>query len=162
MNYQEAIEILKKNKPTSDPRRCGKELCTACDVAISAMQELQEWHMLGTLEEIRESMKELSLHQYCGEYHCDVCALEERNAKLREYERILALEEVRGAMEKQKAKKPIIEYEQTHDCVTEIEWKCPTCEENYIELAPCGEWCRYCGTKLDWSMAWDENDYIQG
>ena len=41
MDYQEAIEILKKNKPTSDPRRCGKELCTACDVTISAMQELQ-------------------------------------------------------------------------------------------------------------------------
>ena len=61
----------------------------------------------GTPEEIRESMQELSLHQYCGEYHCDVCALEERNAKLREYERILVLEEVRGAMEKQKAKKPI-------------------------------------------------------
>lgn len=43
MDYQEAIGILKRNKPTSDPRLCGKELCTACDVAISAMQELQEY-----------------------------------------------------------------------------------------------------------------------
>ena len=70
--------------------------------------------------------------------------------KLAEYEAIGTPEECRAAVEKQKAKKPIIEYEQTHDCVTEIEWKCPTCEENSIELAPCGEWCRYCGTKLDW------------
>ena len=59
-------------------------------------------------------------------------------------------DECREAVEKQKAKKPIIKYEQTHDCVTEIEWKCPVCGTNYVELAPCGEWCRYCGTKLDW------------
>lgn len=37
MDYKEAIEILKKNKPTSDSRRCGKELRTACDVAISGL-----------------------------------------------------------------------------------------------------------------------------
>lgn len=71
--------------------------------------------------------------------------------ELKQYRAIGTPKECRAAVEKQKAKKPIIEYEQTHDCVTEIEWKCPTCEANYIELAPCGEWCRYCGTKLDWS-----------
>ena len=115
MDYQEAINTLKDEIKCSCYRNrgyCG--ICTiysemdrnkiidACKTAISAMQELQEWHMLGTLEEIRESMKELSLHQYCGEYHCDVCALEERNAKLREYEQIGTLEEVREAMGKQK------------------------------------------------------------
>ena len=73
-------------------------------------------------------------------------ALEE----VEEYRAIGTPEEGRAAGEKQKAKKPIMEYEQTHDCVTEIEWKCPVCGTNYIELAPCGEWCRYCGTKLDW------------
>lgn len=39
MTYKEAIEILKRNKPTSDPRLCGKELCTACDVAIEALEK---------------------------------------------------------------------------------------------------------------------------
>lgn len=39
MDKKEAIEILKKNKPTSDPRRCGVELCEAVDMAISALQE---------------------------------------------------------------------------------------------------------------------------
>lgn len=48
MDYQEAIEILKKNKPVSDSRQCGKELCVACDVAIAAMQELQEYKQYGT------------------------------------------------------------------------------------------------------------------
>ena len=73
-------------------------------------------------------------------------ALEE----IKQYRTIGTPEECRAAVEKQKAKKPIIKYEQTHDCVTEIEWKCPVCGTNYVELAPCGEWCRYCGQKLDW------------
>lgn len=77
---------------------------------------------------------------------CLINALEE----VQQYRAIGTPDECRAAVEKQKAKKPIIEYEQTHDCVTEIEWKCPVCGTNYVELAPCGEWCRYCGTKLDW------------
>ena len=39
MDRKEAIEILKKNKPTSDPRKCGIELCEAVDIAIEALQE---------------------------------------------------------------------------------------------------------------------------
>lgn len=45
-DIRRAIEILNRNKPTSDPRLCGKELCSACDVAISAMQELQKYREL--------------------------------------------------------------------------------------------------------------------
>ena len=41
MDRKEAIEILKRNKPTSDPRRCGTELCEAVDIAIEALQEPQ-------------------------------------------------------------------------------------------------------------------------
>ena len=83
----------------------------------------------------------------CVEAHkLAIKALEE----IQRYRAIGAPDECRAAVEKQRAKKPIIKYEQTHDCVTEIEWKCPVCGTNYVELAPCGEWCRYCGTKLDW------------
>lgn len=32
-----AIDCLKENKPTLDPRECSKELCDACDVATQAM-----------------------------------------------------------------------------------------------------------------------------
>lgn len=39
MTLQEAIEILKRNKPTSDPRICGKELCIACNVAIEVLEK---------------------------------------------------------------------------------------------------------------------------
>lgn len=43
MTREEAIEILKKNRPGADPRRCGLELCTAVDVAISALREQPHW-----------------------------------------------------------------------------------------------------------------------
>ena len=39
MTREEAIEILRKNRPTSDPRRCGVELCEAVDMAISSLRQ---------------------------------------------------------------------------------------------------------------------------
>ena len=44
MDRKEAIEILKRNKPTSDPRRCGTELCAAVDMAIEALKEPEIVH----------------------------------------------------------------------------------------------------------------------
>lgn len=64
---------------------------------------------------------------------------------------IKKIEITNKALEKQIPKKPIVEYKNTNDCITEIEWKCPICGTNYIESAPYGEWCNYCGQKLDWS-----------
>ena len=45
MTIEEAIEILRKNRPTSDPRPCGMELCDAVDMAISALrqQDPNDW-----------------------------------------------------------------------------------------------------------------------
>lgn len=42
MTREKAIEVLKKNRPGADPRRCGLELCTAVDVAIAALMEQEE------------------------------------------------------------------------------------------------------------------------
>ena len=52
MDRKEAIEILKRNKPTSDPRRCGAELCEAVDMAIEALQEKEQ--IIKQLEELRD------------------------------------------------------------------------------------------------------------
>ena len=69
MDYQEAIELLKGEIKCSCYRNrgyCG--ICTiysemdrnniidACKTAISAMQELQEYKQLGTLEEVRDAV----------------------------------------------------------------------------------------------------------
>ena len=70
MDYQEAIELLKGEIKCSYYRNrgyCG--ICTiysemdrdkiihACKCAISAIQELQEYKQLGTLEEVREAVE---------------------------------------------------------------------------------------------------------
>lgn len=39
MTKQEAIEILNKNAPKSDPRLCALELCSAIHVVTLALQE---------------------------------------------------------------------------------------------------------------------------
>ena len=39
MTKQEAIEILNKNAPKSDPRLCALELCSAICVVTKALQE---------------------------------------------------------------------------------------------------------------------------
>ena len=43
MTREEAIEILRKNRPTSDPRPCGMELCDAVDMAISALRQQEHF-----------------------------------------------------------------------------------------------------------------------
>ena len=42
MTREEAIEVLRKNRPGADPRRCGLALCTAVEVAIAALMELEK------------------------------------------------------------------------------------------------------------------------
>lgn len=64
---------------------------------------------------------------------------------------IKAFEIAIRALEKQIAKRPIIIFKQTHDCVTEFKYECHICGNIYIELAPCHEWCPNCGQRLDWS-----------
>ena len=58
MTREEAIEILRKNRPTSDPRPCGMELCDAVDMAISALMEHETVSNRNeplTLDELREA-----------------------------------------------------------------------------------------------------------
>lgn len=60
MTREEAIEILRRNRPTSDPRPCGLELCDAVDMAISALRQQEtvtDSHQLNeplTLDELRK------------------------------------------------------------------------------------------------------------
>ena len=58
MTIEKAIEILRKNRPTSDPRPCGMELCDAVDMAISALMEHETVSNRNeplTLDELREA-----------------------------------------------------------------------------------------------------------
>lgn len=67
--YTEAIEVLKRNKPTSDPRECGRELCNAVDVAIKALQIADRLEQADVEEAKNIYCQELSCAGLCDE--CD-------------------------------------------------------------------------------------------
>lgn len=86
MDYQEVIELLKGEIKCSCYRNrgyCG--ICTiysemdrdkiihACKCAISAIQELQEYKQLGTLEEVREAVEKQKRKKPCTSNRCYVC-----------------------------------------------------------------------------------------
>ena len=60
MTNEEAIEILRRNRPTSDPRPCGLELCDAVDMAISALRKQEHFREVTkkveplTMDEMRQ------------------------------------------------------------------------------------------------------------
>ena len=78
MTIEEAIEILRKNRPTSDPRPCGMELCEAVGMAISALRQqdvadkdVGKNEPMTNAQKIRSMTDEelVNLH-YSGSAHC--------------------------------------------------------------------------------------------
>ena len=59
MTREDAIEILRKNRLTSDPRPCGMELCEAVDMAISALRQQEHFReVTKKLEPYRQKPEE--------------------------------------------------------------------------------------------------------
>ena len=82
------------------------------------------------------------------ENDCDNCDfMAEVCWKLAQYEDIGTLEEVRDAVERQRAKKP-----KTKILCGDIEWWCPNCGENHtvLDSKKGFDFCHHCGQKLDW------------
>ena len=144
MDYQEMIEDLKSLHrhcsdmlDESEPDSVWRKDCTALDAAISAMQELQEYHETGMTpaEVIRMQ------HGYAV-----------KMTDLEDYQRIGTLEEVREAVERKNAKKP--------DNFTWVRGfsgqkidksgNCPKCGCERL-FASNLDYCRVCGQHVDWS-----------
>lgn len=81
MDYQEAIEVLNNHE-----RYVGVKYVNgveeayvtpyfekALDTAISAMQELQEYRRLGTLEKVRDAVEKQKRKKPCASNRCYVC-----------------------------------------------------------------------------------------
>lgn len=108
----------------------------ACDAAIKALEEVQQYRAIGTPKECRKSV--------------DICkAMAERRISLQNMEDYMKFEDEcvkRGftfnslleAREKQIPKKP------TDRCMYK---ECPACGEVEIEFC---KYCPSCGQKLDW------------
>lgn len=132
----EAIECLKSNKPTSGYLMLQESI----DRAIKALEEVQQYRAIGTVEELKAASKYLQLvkkHGTVGKA-IDACA---------EYEGIGTVEECREAMEKQRRK--IVKNQYGTNYVLKAGY-CPVCG--------CGvtarwDYCQCCGQKLNWQNA---------
>ena len=134
MDYQEAIEYMRKESHNQCVNSEGQD---AYIIAVSAMQELQEYKQLGTLEE----MKLLKATHLTGAELAQIsCMLKQ----LAEYEKIGTLEEVRETVEKQKEERP----QKVLGIFGGEEYECRECG-NTVEYMD--EYCKWCGKKLDWS-----------
>ena len=73
MNYQKAIEYMRKESHRQTVNSEGQD---AYIIAISAMNELQQYKQLGTLEEVREAVEKqraISREIIEGKYFCPKC-----------------------------------------------------------------------------------------
>ena len=131
----EAIECLKSNKPTSGYLMLQESI----DMAIKALEEVQQYRAIGTVEELETVSKYLRLvkkHGTVGKV-IEACA---------EYEGIGTVEECREAMEKQRRK--IVKNQYGTNYVLKAGY-CPVCG--------CGvtarwDYCQCCGQKLNWQV----------
>lgn len=58
MDENKAIEVIKSNMPTSGYYMLRESL----DIAIKALEYIQEYRKLGTVEEIKAKLKQLELY----------------------------------------------------------------------------------------------------
>ena len=141
MDYQKNIEALRLEggiEITGKSRRVA-EFFDGLDVAISAMQELQEYKQFGTLEDlIKLKERELSGVEL-AKIACSLNLLEK-------YNQLGTLDEVREAVEKRKAKKP------KGDLHSVPHYRCPNCNSTVklYQNSVKDEICRWCGQVIDW------------
>lgn len=114
------------------------------DYAISALKEIQQYREIGSVEECKElaSMFTTEKKNVLGQI------VDEWN----EYIEIGTMEECREAVEKQKAKKCIID-----SCPDHTHYKCPSCGKIHLSKYKCWcqslgripRYCEYCGQAID-------------
>ena len=141
MEIIEAIKILINESPG-----CGEKMtytegekCEAYDAAIKALEEIQQYREIGTIENLKLWISLFGLAGF---------------DELASYKRIGTVEECREAVEKQKAKKPI---HQHNPYLSQI--LCPICGEvvgcvvEGMEHPEQIEYCTECGQHIlkDWS-----------
>ena len=102
MNYQEAIEALELKEITieGNSRRVA-EFFEGLDIAISAMQELQEYKEIGTVKGYEDAIKA---------YNDCYFEKQELEQELFKYKQLGDFAEVKSAVEKQKPRKPKKDY----------------------------------------------------
>lgn len=148
-NENEAIEAIKANMPTSGYQMLRESL----DMAIKALEEIQQYREIGTVEEIKDLLVTISeASEDVDESGISVGLIKDL-IRLGKYREIGTVEDCREAMEKQKGKYIKIE--------SYCPAYCPTCRfelseslgDGYYEYFVNLSRCPKCGQKI----CWDEN-----
>ena len=146
MDYQKAIESLRLEggiEITGNPRRIA-EFFEGIDVAISAMQELQEYKEIGTVKGYKDAIKAY-----------DNCYFEKQKLEkeLSDYKELGNFTEVKKAVDKQNSKHPSYDGDGYAPDGTFIwnEWVCPRCGARYEVNYDDYDYCPNCGQHIDWS-----------
>ena len=122
------------------------------EMAIKALEEVQQYRAIGTPEELKAAMK----YVYLAKKHGTVGQVIENCVK---YEAIGTPEECKAAVEKQTAKKPEFVdtrfmYNGKHisdGCQLQKCYKCPNCNHHIFHVWDNELYCKYCGQHIDWS-----------
>ena len=145
-SYADAIDCLKKNKPTSGYYMLQESV----DMAVNALEEIEQYRAIGTPEECRKSV--------------GICkSMIERNITPEDMEEYMKFEDecisegftlksLLEAGEKQKAKRPDYEgdgYSDGH--LVYDTWICPCCGKHYEVDYDDYDFCPTCGQCIDWS-----------
>lgn len=169
MTEQEAIEVIKNNFPKTCKMVNGRyqggfddtegDFGKALLLSISALEEIQKYRALGTVEELHKAKTQYENIASCAEKISlsGLCNYEETQQNivsslkvtskntLEEYIKIGTVEELREVREKQKAKKPL---------ANKYYYFCPNCGTRR-SIKQKHRFCHDCGQAIDWS---EEND----
>ena len=127
-----------------------KEMCKCAEEherLAEWLEELKEYQQYGTPDGYGSALKAY-----------DDCYFEkeEISNELQEYRQLGALEEVRAAVEKQRAKKPIKSDDKICDLI--VHYRCPCCGKyfggrgiHHVILFSKERYCNDCGQHIDWS-----------
>ena len=140
MDYQKAIESLRLEggiEITGNSRRAA-EFFEGIDVAISALQELQEYKEIGTVKGYKDAIKAY-----------DNCYFEKQKLEkeLSDYKELGNFTEVKKAVDKQNSKHPSYDGDGYALDGTFIwnEWVCPRCGARYEVNYDDYDYCPNCG-----------------
>lgn len=121
------------------------------EMATKALEEVQQYRKIGSVELFAETKKLSDLTKKCGTIGkvFDECA---------EYAAIGTVEKCREAVEKQTAKRP--EFVDTRfmnngkyisdGCQLQKCYKCPNCNQHIFHVWDDELYCKYCGQHIDW------------
>lgn len=147
MTENEAIELLNIHKSTLEKGGYigGKDAILEYDTAVKALEEVQQYRVIGTVERFQQLTEQFKPHTTdetsCPERHCNKCDKYRKEAE--RYQAIGTVEECQEARERQMPKK----YKKTHPCKSVTYYQCPCCNGLlHINENFCGE----CGQAIDW------------